>query len=528
MVAVTNVKETAFELVNRMRATALSMWQRRWLGLAVAWVVALIGIAIVSRYPEKYEATARVYVDTQSVLRPLMTGITVQTDVDRMVGALARTLISRPNVEKVVADQAIGFRIRRPGDSERIVESLLNDIKLNAGGRENLFNLVYRDTDPERARLVVAKMVDLFVSTGRTGNQRDSQEARRVIDEQIVTHEQKLREAESRLKDFKLRNFGFTGASGQDAFARMATIQDELLRVRLELRASQEARDAVRRQLDSEDPLASPLPQPGVAPAPLPEIDQRIDTQRRQLDDLLRRFTEDHPDVLTTRRLLTQLEEQQRREVDDRRRAATQGRPRASNNPVYQQLRLQLAQHESQVASAQARSSELQGRLDQLRQSAFRFPQVEADLAQLNRDYEIIRANYQQLVARREQAAISQEVETSAPLASFRVIEPPHVPPKPVFPGRLALAALVLAAGIAAGMGAALLSAQFAPTVQTLGSLRRASARPVLGSITLQLSPAMARRMQRLNVAFGSASGALLLAYAGWLVWLALGKTPVG
>ena len=78
------------------------MWHRRWIGMTVAWLVALIGIAVVFRIPERFEATARVHVDTQSLLRPLLAGLAIQPNFDQQVRLLSRTLISRPNVEKVV------------------------------------------------------------------------------------------------------------------------------------------------------------------------------------------------------------------------------------------------------------------------------------------------------------------------------------------------------------------------------------------------------------------------------------------
>src|SRR5262245_54931237 len=78
------------------------MWRRRFIGLAVAWLIAIGGVVAILMMPDQYEATARMYVDTQTVLKPLMTGLAVQPDVDQQVGMLSRTLLSRPNMEKLV------------------------------------------------------------------------------------------------------------------------------------------------------------------------------------------------------------------------------------------------------------------------------------------------------------------------------------------------------------------------------------------------------------------------------------------
>ena len=110
----------------------------------------------------------------------------------------------------------------------------------------------------------------------------------------------------------------------------------------------------------------------------------------------------------------------------------------ASTNPVFQRIKIALAEAEANVASLRSRVSETEGRLSQLRAAAGKVPQIEAELAQLNRDYEVLQKNYQQLVSRRESASLGEDVN-SAGLAEFRIIDPPRVAPNPVFPNRLAL-----------------------------------------------------------------------------------------
>src|SRR5688572_12241612 len=77
-------------------------WRYRWYAVAVAWIVALIGWTVVQKMPDRYVAFARVYVDTQTVLRPLLSGLAVQPDVSQLVPMMTRTLISRPNLEKLL------------------------------------------------------------------------------------------------------------------------------------------------------------------------------------------------------------------------------------------------------------------------------------------------------------------------------------------------------------------------------------------------------------------------------------------
>ena len=368
---------------------------------------------------------------------------------------------------------------------------------------------------------MVEKLVSLFVESDLGAKARDTESARSFIDQQIKAYELRLAEAESRLKDFKVRNIGVADSTGKDYFTRMSALSEELGRVNVELRAAEQSRDALKRELSGE--TASLLPDAPVAselPAS-PELDARIDAQRRQLDDLLRRYTELHPDVVSTRRLIARLEEQKQQEAEARRRAALAKPARAStsNNAVSQQIKLALAESEASVASLRVRAADMQARVNQLRASATKVPQVEAEMAQLNRDYEIIRRNYEAMVGRREKASISEDVEATR-LANFRVIDPPRSSPKPVFPNRLALAPLVFLLALVAGAAGSFLVSQLLPTFSSAAALRIATQRPVLGSVSVLVTDELLRRGRHNSVAFGTATLGLIILFGGWIAWM--------
>ena len=178
--------------------------------------------------------------------------------------------------------------------------------------------------------------------------------------------------------------------------------------------------------------------------------------------------------------MIEQLEEQRKQELAARAKAATASgqRPTFNANPVIQQLKIALAEGEANVASLRARVSELEARYAQLRAAARMQPELEAELTQLNRDYEIQKKQYESLVTRRESAAISGSMDATAGVADFRVIDPPIVAPKPVAPNRLLLLAGALAAALAAGVAASLLVSQVFPTVHDVRRLRVAGRAP--------------------------------------------------
>ena len=498
----TNIKEQIGLLTD-------AVWRHRKLALATSWIVGALGAAAIWTVPERHEAGAKLYVDTQSVLKPLMSGLAFQPDQEQQVRMLAKTLISRPNVEMLVNDKALGFDTSDPAQTEVLIERLTQRIQMRPLGGGNLYGLSFRDVDGERALGVIDRLVNLFVSTGTEGKRRDSRDASKFIDAQIKVYENKLTEAEERLKDYKLRNFGVSGTGPQDHFARISSLKETASKLQIDLSAAINARDALLKELAKEDPQ---LPREaltqqgqGAAVQPPSEVDTRLETQRRQLDELQRRFTDQHPDVVAATRLVRELEAAQAEER--KRSAATQPRfGNAATNPVYQSLRVSLAKAESDVATLRTQLGAQQSLLAQARETASKVPQAEAELAQLNRDYEIIRKNYDQLVARRESAALGVKLDETTLSTEFRIVEPPAISPSPVFPSRKLLALGVLLLSGIAGVLAAYAMSVARPVVGRVSELKALTGRPVLGSISETLTDASrsARRRELVHLATGS------------------------
>lgn len=239
-----------------------------------------------------------------------------------------------------------------------------------------------------------------------------------------------------------------------------------------------------------------------------PELDARIDVLKRELDGLLRRYTESHPDVVGLQRVIGQLEEQKAKELDERRRSGASDPSQGSVSPMFQQMKMALAEAEANVASMQARVAEYEGRLQQLKASARMVPELETELAQLNRDYETYRRNYDSLVSRRESASMSADLESTSGVAEFRLIDPPSLPNKPAAPNRAMLMLAAALAAIAGGFGVAFLASRLRPTVLDARILREVSGLPVLGTVSMIPSPERQRRERRWGLAFYGCLGA--------------------
>ena len=502
------------------------MWRYRWLGLAVSWLAAVVAVTMVLRLPNQYEASARIYVDTQSILKPLMTGLAIQPNIDQQIAMLSRTLISRPNIEKLVRMADLDLKNESKMEQEEQIERLMKVLEIKSTNRDNLYTLAYRDESGDRAKRVVQSLVSIFVDSRLSASRSDADSAKVFINEQIKAYEAKLQAAEARLKEFRLRNIDLQTGDGRDSATRIGELSAQLEQARLELREAETARDSARQQLALEKSAATStstqsLLQESALAVSTPELDARIEAQKKNLDILLQRFTDQHPDVISTRNLIKELEEQRRKEVAELRKAAMAAPAIGgvgTNSLAYRELARMLAASEVQVASLRARVAEYSARYNQARKMLKTAPQIEAEAAQLDRDYAINKKNYEDLVARRQAAAMSGDLDSASGVADFRLIDPPRVSPKPVSPNRLMLLPAAFLAALAAGLFAAFAASQLRPVYERASELREKIDLPVLGVVSLVLGD-MDKRRQRLDrTRFVAVTGMLFITFIGMLV----------
>ncbi|MDC6166086.1 XrtA system polysaccharide chain length determinant [Paucibacter sp. XJ19-41] len=516
-------------LIAQILSIARSMWKYRWPGVLVAWVTGAVCATVVFMMPDRYQASARIYVDTQSILKPLMSGLAVQPNVEQQVVMLSRTLISRPNVEKLVRMADLDLKNQSKAQQEATIEAVTKSLSIGSTARDNLYTLSYRDEDPETAKRVVQSLVSIFVESSLGASRKDTATAATFINEQIKNYEAKLEEAEGRLKEFRLRNLQTMSSDGRDSASRLTEMSAQLERAKLELREAENARDATKQQMDGERSRSSntttqSLLQESALSVATPEIDSRLEMQRRNLDALLQRYTDQHPDIISTRKLIADLEEQKKLEVASLRKAAMAAPPGlgAGSTLVQQELSRMLATTEVQVASLRARVAEYSSRYGQALAALKTAPQLEAEAAQLNRDYAIHKKNYEDLVARRESATMSGELDVASGVADFRLIDPPRASSKPVAPNRLLLLGGALAVALAAGLFTAFAASQLRPVFHDGNQLRLRTELPVLGVVS-RLATEVERRKERVDLLrFGAASGGLVGVFALGLVVMAL------
>lgn len=494
-----------------------SVWRRKWIAALFCWAVCLIGWAAVAMLPNRYESQARIYADVNSLLTPLLHGIAVSTDPDRQLEYMQRTLLSRANLEQIAHLANIGPSDTRDDSENAFLERLARNIEIRVQSR-NLFVISYADQDPVTAKNVVQGAITVFSENTAGNNRQQMDSARSFVGGQIAKYERELRDAEAKRAAFREKYANllpYIGTSGTNLDSARAAVDA----AKTAVANSTARRDAIKKELAT-IPQTTSYDQPygGGGNGSRSLIVTQLQHARSRLVLLQTAYTDAYPDVIAAKHEVAQLEAQ----LNGAKGEAGGGVRRAQMpNVVYEQIKIKLTDADGAVAEAERQLSDAEARQHRIETALRAAPGVELEAQNLDRDYGILKKNYEELISRRESAEIAEAANVQADKVQFRVINPPQAATQPVSPNRIALDSGVLIVGLAAGLGLALVLAQADRTFGTLAAIRELGL-PVLGSVSL-IKFAADRR-----AAWGSIAGIALSAVVLFLVYGALVTRAIG
>jgi polysaccharide chain length determinant protein (PEP-CTERM system associated) len=519
------------QLLEQIFSEIRSAWRFRWFAVAAAWSVGIVGLVVAVALPNVYEASARVYVDGSSVLRPLLTDQIVAPNIGTHLAFVRQALLGRSHLERVTAQTGLDASVTTADARERMLEKLQTEVVIeavpanpnDAASLNTIFTIRYRHTRTETAVAVVRAMLTSLIEDTQGANRAGTDTAAKFLDERIAEHEARLDRAEQALAEFQRANSGKLPGSEGTYFERMQRERDELERTRRELRLANSKRDRLGRQLTSGVPLA--LDDPALKQEPRPNtIDARIRDGRVELDRLLLAYTERHPAVIAQKESLERLEAQRAEQllalgISD----VDQELSALGANPVYQAVQIEMNKVDIEIASLEADAKDREDRLKELQALIDEVPLVEAELARLNRDYDVVKAQYQALIESRERQQLSEQASASDQV-EFNVLNPPRAEIEPVAPPRLALLAAVLVVAFAAGGGLSFLLSQWRPVFSSAKALREITGLPVIGSVSrVHLDRRVATKTRFAIASFSAAIAALVLVIGGAALYELLG-----
>jgi polysaccharide chain length determinant protein (PEP-CTERM system associated) len=511
-----------------------ALWRHRWLAVGTAWLVCTAGWIGAAFIPTKYESTARVYLNADPLLTPLLRGLAADTDPGRHLDFMQRTLLSRPNLEQLIRLTDLDTGVRTPGEKEALFKRLASDISVTPVTL-NLLALSYRDSDPVMAKNIVQALLTIFAEKMAGSSRAEMDSAQRFLDGEIASYRDQLRAAEKRRADLAekypdiVRNRSPEAPGGDDNGSnRLEQARGTVAQLKLELADAVSKRDTIQKELASVPTTLTVDHGPLViVGGHLSLLEERLQELRRNLDSLLLKYTEEHPDVKAARHAIAQLQAEATKSSAGGAGQAGNGANKGQiANGAYDQIKVRLVDAEAIVAAVQRRLSEAEtqeAKIEKIAQSA---PGVLVQAQDLDRDYGVLKRNYTELVARRESTQIANAADTKTEKIQFRIVDPPQVPVVPAAPNRPLLVTVVLVLGVGAGLVAPLLVMQLDRSFGTLGQLRNLGI-PILGSVS-RLSIGVAQRRAALQFVGVTASALILVAVYGTLLMLSIGLHSVG
>lgn len=484
-------------IYDEFRAALFTVWHRKWLALAVAWGVCLLGWLVVGMIPNSYESKARIFVKLEDVLSDV-TG--VQTSNKRDIERVQQTLTSAVNLEKVIRGTPIGAEITDPKQMESAVLGLGKKIKVEST-KDNLFEITasYGDggnSDAANAKIaqaVVQKLIDIFREENLAGNRGEMSSSLDFMDQQLAQRQKELEAAEQKRLAFETANPALAKGS-TSPIQRIEALRAELRGIDADLAAAQSALAAINGQL-----AGTPRNLQGTAP--VGGARGALNEAQAQLSSLRARgLTENHPDVIAARNQVNMLKSA----------AASEGGGAGGiSNPAYSSLESIRAERQANVQSLTARRAAVQAELGQVTSQQFTNPEVAAEQQRINRDYDVLKQQYDKLLQDREELRLRGQVETEHNSVKFQVIDPPTTPQSPVAPNRPLLLLGVLIVGLGAGAATSFAVGQLRSTFATTAKLEQTMGLPVLGAISATMTDA-ARVLRRKRLTYFYAATAAL------------------
>jgi len=485
-------------IYDELRAALYSIWHRRWLALAVAWGLCLLGWLVVALVPNSYESKARIFVQLDDVLADV-TG--VPTNGKRDIERVRQTLTSAINLEKVIRGTQIGEGITNPKEMESAVLALGKRVKVESD-QENLFTITAAygngsNSDAANARIaqaVVQKMIDIFREENLAGNRGEMTNSLEFMDQQLAERQKQLESAEQKRMAFEAQNPTLAGGAGA-GLQKLEAARSEMRGIDADLAAAQSALAAINGQLaGTPKTMAGPGPFGGGRGA-LADAEALLNSLRA------RGLTENHPDVIAARNQVAVL----------RKSAAGDGGGGGVPNPAYTSLQSIQAERQANVQALGARRASIQQEMATLTAQQFTNPAAASEYQRITRDYDVLKEQYDKLLQDRESLKLRGSVQGEHNAVKFQVIDPPTTPRAPVAPNRPLLLLGVLFVGLGTGAAMAFAIGQLRSTFTTTVRLEKALGLPVLGAISQALTEP-GRALQKKRMRYFYATGGALLA----------------
>ena len=470
------------------------IWRFRRVALGVAWCTALVLWAVVFLLPNTYQGSATIFVDTGTTLSQATKGISLEDNLTDQIERVSTALLGTPQLRKVASGTNLLAGRVTPQQQQAVIDDLRQRIDIVADVDPNdphsasapkKFTITYKDGNRARSIAVVDRLLNGIVEGSLEDKSEGSQVAEQFLTQKIADYASRLNETEQQLATFKKTNIGLVPGEKGDFFSGVQAARQNLTQLNENLYVAIRKRDEIAKEMRSGQEFTAGAGGV-VAPGSPLDTEQQIEQDQQRLDAMLLKYTDKYPDVISLRENIKDLEAREK----EQKRAARHGDVGAANslgmsaNPVYLKLEEEYNAQQVEIASLKQQISDRQEQIAALKAQMGSAPQVQAEYAQLMRNYEVTKKAYDELLSRLDSARLGRQAASTG-LVRFQVINPPAASFTPVFPNRSLLVPGAFFLALAAGIGVAYLLHLLRPVIVSARQLTTVTGLPVLGAVSL-------------------------------------------
>ena len=502
------------------------LFARRWLIVACLVTGWVIGTAVSWILPPRYRSETVILVEQQKVPEHYVES-NITADLQQRLQSMSEQILSRTRLLALIEKFNLYGGNANRVDQDALVDLMRKDIKIemiSAGGRPDLlsaFKVSYSAAKPQLARDVTQELTTLFINENLQNREQLSEDTTAFLQSQLDEARQSLAEQEERLRQFRAQHAGELPEQMQSNLQILGGLQIQLQAATDSL-SQAEQHNLYLRSLLNQYHGSRPgtnVVEGGATPPIKPQA--QLTALRAQLAELQGRYTDKYPDIIRIQQEIAEREAQQAKEGASATQAGAAEPEAGALNPETEesspviQLRSELSANEFQITNERAKIKRLEQLIETYHSRLNSTPERQQQAVAVTRDYDQSRSYYEALLSKKLQSEMATNLEKRRQGEQFRMIDPPSLPSRPYFPKRLACSLGGLAAGLALGLGIAMMLELLVPRLHEESELSEfVGSGYVLALPAFETAPELAQAHKR-RVLEGVAAGLLAVVIPG-------------
>lgn len=433
--------------------------------------------------PSTYRSGTLILVEQPSVPAKYVES-NIDSDIQHQLDSITQQILSRTRLLRIIDSLGLYAEERKHKGPDELVEKMRKDIEIELTHSDDRklssFNIYYASRDPKMAQQATSELANLFIKENLEERQKRSENTTSFLEDQLDQARAKLAAQEAKLRVFKDQHLGELPTQTQSNLQILTGLQSQL-------QANQDSLNRAKQQNTYLESLINQYramgtgSKPGEAtPLGLTDIDKQLDQLKAQLADLTSHYTDKHPDVRKTKEQISRMEATRARIVADMNSrpssSSSDPAPVASLDPKTApmlEMESQLKANRLEIANREAEIKDEQGKINQYQARLNMAPVMEQQYADITRDYDQSKTDYEALLAKKNQSEMSTDLEKTQQGERFRMLDPPNLPVRPFKPNRLMLCGAGLAVGLVLGGGFAIGQEKLSGRLYSEGEIKR-------------------------------------------------------